>query len=144
MSVKTPSAVVSFYNVPEDAADPIIKVFVNNVEKTLGGDGVEIIKVNIEDSTDPSTYYMCKLGKTYNEMVSIIENKPVYISYKWNVDENTQQDAMIPIITVGKFQGLDGTMYGAQPAGDNSGDPGDIFFSASDPDAELVAYWGER
>lgn len=36
---KTPSAVVSFENVPADAADPVIDVYVNGIKKSAGGGG---------------------------------------------------------------------------------------------------------
>lgn len=39
MSVKTPSAVVAFENVPEDAADPVVDVYVNGEKVDTGGGG---------------------------------------------------------------------------------------------------------
>lgn len=45
MSVKTPSAVVAFENVPDDAADPVVDVYVNGEKVSSGGGGADFVRV---------------------------------------------------------------------------------------------------
>lgn len=50
MTAKTPSAVVAFENVPADAADPVVDVYVNNVKVNIGGGDDMIVYKLTEDA----------------------------------------------------------------------------------------------
>lgn len=56
MSTKTPSAVVSFNAVPEDAADPDVKVYVNGeLVESGGGGGGDLSTCKVTFDADSST-----------------------------------------------------------------------------------------
>ena len=69
MSVKTPSAVVAFENVPADAADPVVDVYVNGekVDSGGGGGGITIFEIGSDK----------KCNASINEIVAAIKEGPV-------------------------------------------------------------------
>lgn len=80
MSVKTPSAVVAFENVPADADDPVVDVYVNSEKVSSGGgdDRLTIIELDNDMKADISI----------NEIKSIIADKKavsfLYVSNEYN------------------------------------------------------------
>ena len=58
MSTKTPSAVVSFNAVPEDAADPDVKIYVNGELVESGGGSSDITTATVKLSNDSSSGYI--------------------------------------------------------------------------------------
>lgn len=90
MSTKTPSAVVSFNAVPEDAADPDVKVYVNGelVESGGGGGG---------DLSACKITFDAESGSGYVDVAYFIEipDGPYGTSGKFRVTANAVADAIL-------------------------------------------------
>jgi len=66
MSVKTPSAVVAFENVPADAADPVVDVYVNGEKVSSGGGGTDFVRVI--PLIDNDGYFIPEETLTYSDV----------------------------------------------------------------------------
>ena len=74
MSVKTPHAVVSFENVPADAADPVVDIYVNNEKVSSGGGGGGADFVRVIPLIDDDGYFVPEETLTYNDVdVGIVD-----------------------------------------------------------------------
>lgn len=114
MSVKTPSAVVAFENVPADAADPVVDVYVNGEKVDSGGGGggddrLIIIDLGENDSADVS----------YNDVINYLKDEKTIVFLK----TTEGYPANLALWRAG-YSGNDGNTYfeinGIQQTGENS------------------------
>lgn len=68
MSVKTPHAVVSFENVPADAADPVVDIYVNNEKVSSGGGGGGADFVRVIPLIEDDGYFVPEETLTYRDV----------------------------------------------------------------------------
>lgn len=77
MSVKTPSAVVAFENVPADAADPVVDVYVNGEKVDSGGGSADFVRVI--PLLDNDGYFVPEETLTYSDVDAGISDGLFYI-----------------------------------------------------------------
>ena len=78
MTEKAPAGVISFYNVPEGAPDPVVDVYVNNVKvETGGGGGADFVRVIT--LIDNDGYFYPEETLTYSDVDAGITDGLFYI-----------------------------------------------------------------
>lgn len=103
MSTKTPSAVIAYTAVPEDAADPVVKTVVNGVETESGGgdsdltlatvtideaaEGFPILAVDANEEYGVVVYALGFTGTTFN--TPLYKGKATLLVMGGNVDTVT-------------------------------------------------------
>ena len=99
MTEKAPAGVISFYNVPEGAPDPVVDVYVNNVKVSTGGGSgggdnvISELLTKVETNTYSSKYSLQEIydflesGSAVIFYYKVTTNYVPYIVNQVNVSE---------------------------------------------------------